>query len=295
MKGFGWFWTSSPSHISGLSPIRLMELSITTDYARDVGDPSPYLRRIAEAGFSHVHWCHQWNTAFVYSTGEIGQILRWLTDNGLRVLDLHGSIGPGMNWASSREDERLAGVELARNRIEMTARLGGDVTILHIPEKQLHDPLRKSLDVLEPFCRERGIRIAVENGSFEAIEQVLLEYGADYVGLCYDSGHGNIDGPGLNGLEALKNRLISVHLHDNDGTSDQHNPLFSGTVDWPRLARVIADSAYTKCVSMEVTMHNSGIEDEMVFLKHAFETGTQFSGMIDEPLILAQQVRDYSV
>ena len=42
-------------------------LSITTDYAKDVGDPSPYLRSIAEAGFSHLHWCHQWNTDFLYA------------------------------------------------------------------------------------------------------------------------------------------------------------------------------------------------------------------------------------
>ena len=34
-------------------------LSITTGYAREKGDPSPDLRHIAEAGFSHVHWGHQ--------------------------------------------------------------------------------------------------------------------------------------------------------------------------------------------------------------------------------------------
>ena len=66
-----------------------MQLSLTTDYATDTGNPEPYLKRIAEAGFSHVHWCHHWNTDFLYSPYEIAQIAEWLDDFGLRLLDLH--------------------------------------------------------------------------------------------------------------------------------------------------------------------------------------------------------------
>lgn len=259
-----------------------MELSLTTDYAKDTGDPSPYLRRIAEAGFTRVHWCHHWNTDFLYSRWEIEAVQKWLTDYGLRLLDLHGSMGSEKNPMSVREYERQAGVELVRNRIDMTARLGGDVVILHGPEDPDNTPFRKSLDELEAFARERGVRIAVENGHFDTITQLLSEYDPDYLGLCYDAGHGNIDEGGLAHLEGLKTRLISVHLHDNNGTEDQHRPLFSGTVDWPGLARIMAGSAYTKCVSMEAIIQDSGTEDETVFLNHAFETGARFARMVDE-------------
>lgn len=259
-----------------------MELSLTTDYVTATEDPSPYLKRIADMSFSHVHWCHHWNTDFMYSKWKIEQIQTWLTDYGLQLLDLHGSTGPEKDWASPREYERLAGMELVRNRIEMTARLGGNVTIMHVPGEPGSAPLRRSLDELEAFAREKHVRIAIENGNFDVIGQLLSEYDGDYLGLCYDAGHGNMDTGGLGRLEVLKTRLISVHLHDNDGAEDQHKPLFSGTVDWARLARIIADSAYTRCISMEVIMPNSGIEDETAFLKHAFETGTQFSRMVDE-------------
>ncbi len=259
-----------------------MELSVTTEYAKDTEDPSPYLRRIADAGFSHIHWCHHWSTDFIYSRWEIDQIEEWLKNYGLRVLDLHATAGQEKNWGSQREYERLAGLELVRNRIAMTSQLGSDVIIMHAPAKSTPALFRRSLDELRRFAQEHHIRIAIENGDLNEIGKILSEYDPGYVGLCYDSGHGNMTGDGLDDLERLKDRLISVHLHDNDGTKDQHNPLFSGTVDWLRLARIIAGSAYTKCVSMEVTMPNSGIEDEAVFLKHAFETGTQFSQMIDE-------------
>ncbi len=257
-------------------------LSVTTDYAKDTGDPSPYLKRIAGAGFSHIHWCHHWNTDFLYSRWEIDQIKKWLEDYGLQLLDLHGSAGREKNWASAQEYQRLAGVELVKNRIEMTAYLSSDVTIMHVPGDPGSAPIRKSLDELEPFARERNVRIAIENGSFEAVRKLLSEYDPDYAGLCYDCGHGNMIPDGLDHLEAIKDRLISVHLHDNDGKSDQHKLLFSGTVAWERLARIMAGSAYTKCVSMETTMGRTGIDDEGVFLAKAFETGTTFSGMISE-------------
>ncbi len=257
-------------------------LSLTTDYATDKGDPSPYLRRIAEHGFTHIHWCHQWNTDFVYTEPELAQIEVWLDGFGLKLLDLHGSCGPEKNWCAPKEWERLAGVELVKNRIAMTSRLGGGVVIMHIPGEPGSEPLARSLDALEEFTKERGVRIAVENGKFDAIRHVLSQYGPDYVGLCYDSGHGNMGRDGLDNLDTLKDRLISVHLHDNDGQSDLHNPLFSGTVDWLRLARIMAESSYRKCVSMEVTMPKSGIEDETEFLRTVHRTGTTFTEMIAE-------------
>ena len=109
-------------------------LSITSDYCQSTGNPEPYLRRIARAGFSHVHWCHQWNTDFFYSKPEIEQIAAWFEEYQLSLLDLHASHGQEKNWGSEHEYARLAGVELVKNRIEMATRLGGEVIILHLPE-----------------------------------------------------------------------------------------------------------------------------------------------------------------
>ena len=71
-------------------------LSCTTDYFRKTECPEPYLRRIAEAGFSHVHWCHQWNTDFVYAEPEIARIESWLDELGLKLLDLPRNIFAGL-------------------------------------------------------------------------------------------------------------------------------------------------------------------------------------------------------
>jgi sugar phosphate isomerase/epimerase len=205
-------------------------LSITTDYVTGTGSPDPYLHRISEAGFSHIHWCHEWNTDFLYPETEIERIGRLLAELRLQLLDLHGSTGPRSNWGSADEPVRAAGVELVRNRVDMTARLGSDVVIMHIPKGPELAPLFKSLDELEPFVRSRGVRLAVENGhNHDGMEAVFSRYPRDYVGLCWDSGHGNLEPGSLDWLDRAKDRLISIHLHDNDGATDQHKICFSGT------------------------------------------------------------------
>ncbi len=265
-----------------------MQLAVTTDYAKDTGNPEPYLARIAKAGFSHVHWCHQWNTDFLYSRSETEQIGAWLNEHGLRLLDLHASAGVEKKWSSPREYERLAGVDLVVNRIEMTAALGGDVVVMHTGSPDPAAPqtfwlqLGMSLADIEPFAARYGVRIALENGDWAILRPILEEFSPNYVGLCYDSGHGNLRPDSLGELERLKDRLISIHLHDNDGSGDQHNLMFAGAVPWDRLATIIANSAYSKCVSMEVSMRNAGIADEGPFLAKAYETGVRFSRMIDD-------------
>lgn len=267
-------------------------LSMTTDYRQDHGSPEPYLRRIAEAGFSHLHWCHHWNDDFLYADIEIDQIRQWLDEFGLQLNDLHASAGIEKRWLSPVAYERLAGVELVQNRIEMAARLGSNVIILHMPVaptaqpalQSFWDAVRRSLEAFQPFACQRGVRIALENltdGNFATVRQVLGEYPPEFVGLCYDSGHGNITGDGLEQLEPVKDRLISLHLHDNDGIGDDHLPLFAATVDWLKLAGIIARSSYTEMVSLEVSMRHVNSEDEMVFLKHCRDGGARFARMIE--------------
>jgi len=99
---------------------------------------------------------------------------------------------------------RRAGVELVENRIFMAAQLGTDVVVMHVPpltgpgaSPMQWDQTRRTLGGLEPSARLCGIRIAIENGNYNDIERLLALYPPGYLGLCYDSGHGDMDGGGL--------------------------------------------------------------------------------------------------
>lgn len=265
-----------------------MLLSMCSDYARDTGNAEQDLGRIADAGFDGIQWIHQWHTDFIYTKPEIRRIKKWLKDFNLELFDLHATAGIEKRWYSETEYEREAGVEIVKNRIEMTNELGGNVIVMHIPRLisenfEKWKQLKKSLDELEGFCSRKELRIAVENlffDEFNGISELMLGYGPDYLGICYDSGHGNMGGKGLDHLAKFADRLISLHLHDNNGFDDQHKPLFSGTIDWKKLAAVVSKSTYSGPLTQEVSIRNSGISDENVFLRQVYGDAGKLASMI---------------
>ena len=60
--------------------------------------------------------------------------------------------------------------------------------------------------------------------------------------MCYDSGHENFLTQGAGFLQKYGHRLKAVHLHDNDGATDQHKTPFTGTIDWKNVAFGLANS-----------------------------------------------------
>ena len=274
-----------------------MKIAIATDYKGSSGDPEDSLERIAKAGFTHLHWCHQWNTDHFYTDMEIAKIARMLRNTGLKLLDIHGSDGGAggliCSWYAPDEVYRRQGVDLAMNRIRMLAMLRGEGTLMmHLPfltadatesgraaALRCVDALRRSLDEILPASQALGFPIAMENfpgDTFEILSTLFDEYPADALGLCYDSGHGNIvhNGRAARGLEHLErhlDRLQALHLHDNDGSGDQHKLPFEGNIDWKRLADDIRRSAYARVVSFELSMANTPFKDDPDgFLKDAF-------------------------
>jgi sugar phosphate isomerase/epimerase len=269
-------------------------ISITSDYFQSTGDPEPYLRRIAEAGFTHVHWCHHWFSDFLYSLHEVAQIAHWMDEFGLAVLNIHASAGQEKIWGDLREYIRLSGIELVQNRIEMAATLNSDTVILHVPyppegqgtpDSEFAGQCYRSMDVLTAFARARSVRIALENMSWDnylLIDAMLSRYSPDVLGFCFDCGHANMGPNGLGELEQRKGRLIAVHLHDNDGKNDQHKIPFTGTIDWEHLMRIMAVSPYDAGINLEVVIGESGFSDESGFLKESLQAGRTLLRMVSK-------------
>lgn len=76
----------------------------------------------------------------------------------------------------------------------------------------------------------------------------------DEVKVCLDVGHANVLGVNLyDTVTMLGDRLIALHLHDNDGTGDQHRLPFSGTADWDGFCRGLAEIGFTGSLSLETS------------------------------------------
>lgn len=272
-------------------PFPMQNLAITTDYARSTGNPEPYLRLIGQAGFTGVHWCHQWLGEHRYPPQKVSRIKKMLEKYELEVIDLHGAVGIFSDWSSPVELRRRAGVGQVKNRIEMTAALGGDAVVLHVPEGRVASgdgwkkQARRSLEELESKARDSGVRLALENlptpGHMEAVTGLCREYPPEFVGICYDSGHGNMAGNGLELLEQAVemagqgsgSRLAALHLHDNFGNKDEHLPPFKGNIEWQRMMRILDAAGYRKPLCLECSIRHSGHKNNWDFLQDSMTAG----------------------
>ncbi len=282
-----------------------MDLSINTDYTGDMSYSETYLERISEAGFSHIHWCHHWKGDYLYSDYEIEEIGTRLDKYGLKLSDCHGSDGTEKSFYSLAEYRRKAGVELVKNRIDFTSKLGGKALDLHIwtPDDFLTDSevrkdflevLFRTFDELMDFALHKKIKIAIENLEYDTNTEIDLlwgtifdRYGPEYIGLCYDSGHGVLsDSDTLELLKKYKDRITALHLHENNGFFDQHLiPFTTNLVNWEKLARILAASPYNGAITLEVDINNSishfrRKNDEMYFLKKCLEAAKKIESLV---------------
>ena len=146
-----------------------MNICCTSDFCGSQGDFGSRIREIAEAGFTHYFWCHQWNTDFLYTKPELDEIKKVQKSAGLKLLDIHGSAGSEKRWFSTTEYMRKAGVELVKNRLEMLDALEAEgVLVMHAPNVKYFLP-----EVITP--EDNDAKNNAARAEFEAVCRSLDE------------------------------------------------------------------------------------------------------------------------
>ncbi len=269
-----------------------MELSVNTNVISSTGEYEKSFELIRNAGFRYVHWCHHWNHDHIYSDKEIERIRTLLNQYDLQVFDMHASAGHNKNWRSSFEFIRKSGEKLLRNRIHMVSRLGGRAIVLHSSGKPIHKIRKaeltqglKTLQSLEPLCRELQVQIGLENlfqweSSKQDLEYYFAHIPADVLGLCWDIGHSNIVENGFDRIAPFVNdRLCILHAHSNSGKHDEHLPVCEGTQPWDRIVHMIAKSPYTGMLTQEILYQNK--EAPEVLLARGYKQGSELAKRIE--------------
>ena len=194
-----------------------------------------------------------------------------LREAGLRA-SLHAPIH-GMNLVSP--NLRLAAAALAEHvgTIELAPELGAKLVVFHpggLPGEYARLPgayerawqrLGFVLDILVPTAVSRGVRLAIENKQAGAGRDLILTpeehlralEGRPELGACLDFGHLNtVEGDPAAFVRALGERLVHVHLHDNQGERDEHLGLGQGTVPWEAALRALGQVGYQGAVILEI-------------------------------------------
>lgn len=183
------------------------------------------------------------------------RLITKLSYAGVRVHSIHAPFGHEYDISSPDDTVHERGVESLIQSIELANLLGADKVIIHGSEKFTEgksrriDRARGVLRELSIIAKESGVIIALENLPPDYLgntPQEILELldGTDFesIRVCFDSGHANLTGHFMEYAEALLPFAITTHLHDNDGTGDQHRFPGDGNIDWCEFA-----ATYRRC------------------------------------------------
>ncbi|MCE5312895.1 MAG: sugar phosphate isomerase/epimerase [Nitrospiraceae bacterium] len=107
---------------------------------------------------------------------------------------------------------------------------------------------------------ETGAKIAIEN-IFEDepsnLKALVEEMGSVNFGICFDTGHFNLFSSCSieHWMDEIGSRIIELHVHDNDKSSDQHLPIGDGTFDFERFFSLMKSDGLIHTIEAHTPEH----------------------------------------
>jgi sugar phosphate isomerase/epimerase len=223
---------------------------------------SLWLERVRDAGFNHIEiFCARQHLDYTNRT-QVKELSHWFNASELKVWSLHapmyndevwGRSGPQsiINIAETAKAKRISMVDEIKRALEVADLIPFRYLIQHIGVRdeefteQKLDAAYTSLQELVVFAAQRNVEILIENTPNQLSNAARLNYflGITHLQLnyCFDVGHAHM-GLGIpDEFEAMKDRIRSTHIHDNDGLDDSH--LFpleqKGTIKWEPVMKLL--------------------------------------------------------
>jgi sugar phosphate isomerase/epimerase len=218
-----------------------------------------FLALIHHAGFQAIELFASRGHFDYTDTQEVRGMAHVLADNRLQLASLHAptsrDFGPnreGGTPLSITEVERVRRIEAMdelKRAIDIAEDLPFSRMILHMggprdsADPRKRDAAFSSLEHLVLHAKHVGVTICVENTTSEMGDPAYLRTFVEETRLTglrlnFDIGHAHLaDGPEdervATSFEAMREYIVSAHIHDNLGDKDSHLPPHDGSIDWP--------------------------------------------------------------
>jgi sugar phosphate isomerase/epimerase len=221
-------------------------------------------------------------------------------DSALAKAKTYGMIcdqahGPMVGFVSEdpqndERDQRAFGV--TTHSIRCAGYLGAKAIVIHpiyFASKAEDRERCKKLNIkfynsLLPYAKEAGVKIALENmmqpdpaldsaGSSPACFCELLDaLDPAWFTACLDIGHAYVCGyDPAEFIRALgHDRLTTLHVHDNDRSTDQHFFPYQGKVDWDSVCRALVEIDYQGTFNLEAVSALDNYPTELFYDAYVF-------------------------
>ena len=192
--------------------------------------------------------------------------------------DLHYSVHApicDINIASISDPVREASLKEMIDTIEAANRLDIDRVTIHpgLSSMSVHGiedrylmRAKESMKVLEKVSHEYGMTLAIENMpdmyfflGREAKEVAGILEGTD-LGVCFDIGHANTAGQIDAMIDKFGDRIMNIHIHDNNGKMDEHLTIGDGSIDFSDVLSKV--DFYDRNFVIESKTYESAVESQ---------------------------------
>ena len=225
-----------------------------------------WLERVWNAGIPLVEiFCARQHLDY-RDKSQISDLGHWFRDAELKVHSLHSPMYNDEVWGRSGpqsvititepvKSKRLDMVDEIKRALEIAETVPFRYLIQHLGvaweeyDERKIDSAFSALEEINLFARQRGVEVLLENTPNElaSAERLLMFLDVTHLNLnvCFDVGHAHM-GEGIDtAFRAMKSRIRSTHVHDNNGKEDQHLfPLGAdgGTIDWKQTMRLLREA-----------------------------------------------------
>lgn len=234
------------------------------------------LERILHAGVPAVEiFCAKQHLDYT-NKSQVNELAYWFKDEDLQLHSLHlpmhtdevwGRSGPQahLNICDLNKSKRIAAVDEIKRAIEVVESIPCPYLIQHVGglneefDEHKLDMAFNSLEEISLFAKQRGAEILLENipNGFSTGDKLCYLLGVTHLDLnfCFDVGHANLMEGVEEAFERMKPRIRSTHVHDNNGTDDNH--LFptlaeGGTIDWKKIMGLLHSSEHQYPLLLEL-------------------------------------------
>lgn len=217
---------------------------------------------------------------------------------GVEIPQAHSTITADV--ASLNPNRRGADLALIHRDIDTCAQLGIKNIVIHPGGWYDQASSRADIDEMDRLrllafaelaahCERVGTRMAIENmcdngagfwggrrfgGIVEEILGLIEQIGSPALGVCLDTSHANIQQ--LNQPAAVRtcgDKLIALHISDNDTSGDQHKTPGYGSVDFPGIVKALREVDFQFNFNLEIPGETRGNARPIVELRATYALG----------------------
>jgi sugar phosphate isomerase/epimerase len=247
-------------------------------------DQSPATIRLL--GGSSVTTLELWEPGFDKRDDNVLAVCEALASTGVLARTVHAAFGPALDLSSPDEAIRAAGLRAVRAALDLAARTGAQIIVVHPSAEPIRDEeraarmqqSRRSIAEIALLAAQTGYRFAIELLprtclGHSAAELLALLDGLDpaVAGVCLDTNHLMGDYASLPDVaRQLGPRLFTLHCSDYDGVDEKHWPPLRGVIDWRAFIAALQDAGYTGPLHYEANLPGETPAERLAFLEANF-------------------------